>query len=215
MLFTTVTDEKGQKEYFQNNCHVVDKIENYTTIYYNGYDNTFIHYKIGDGSWTNAPGVQMEKTDEIPGYTHKITISLGEADKLTCCFNNGQGTWDNNDTKDYSLEAGDYLISDKTVKKTTLPDSLQITSGKLSSGEINLGESIYVEDLKTVSKKGESKYTVFAINQDTGKFEEIGKETTDSKLSWKPSEKGTWYVYVFAQDDSFACDSGAMKLTVN
>ena len=102
----------------------------------------------------------------------------------------------------------------KQLKKT-LPDSLQITSGQLSSGEITLGESIYVEDLKTVSKKGESKYTVFAINQDTGKFEEIGKETTDSKLSWKPSEKGTWYVYVFAQDDSFACDSGAMKLTVN
>jgi len=57
--------------------------KNQTTIYYKGNITPYIHYRIGTGSWTQAPGVAMTATTEKAGYTHKITIDLGTATTLT------------------------------------------------------------------------------------------------------------------------------------
>ncbi len=213
MVFVNAEDSIGQKAYLQTNFKVVDKVENHVTIYYNGSENTNIHYKIGNGTWTTAPGVPMIKTDEIEGYTHKITIPLGEETKITCCFNDGKGNWDNNNKNDYTLEAGDYLIDNGEVNQVTLPDSLAINYAWLSKGTITLGESIDITT-KVLSAKGDCKYTIVAINQDTGKFEEIAKEDKSSVSSWKPSEKGTWYVYLLVEDEGYGNDGGIMKLIV-
>lgn len=213
MVCVNAEDSIGQKAYSQTNFNVVDKVENYVTIYYNGWENTNIHYKIGDGSWTSVPGVPMIKTDELEGYTHKITIPLGEATKLTCCFNDGNGNWDNNNRSDYTLEPGEYLIDNGEVSPVTLPDSLIINHAWLSKGTIKLGESIDITT-KVFAQQGECKYTIVAINQDTGKFEEIAKEDKSSVSSWKPSEKGTWYVYLLVEDEAYCNDGGIMKLVV-
>ena len=213
MVCVNAEDSIGQKAYSQTNFNVADKVENYVTIYYNGWENTNIHYKIGDGSWTSVPGVPMIKTDELEGYTHKITIPLGEATKLTCCFNDGNGNWDNNNKSDYTLEPGEYLIDNGEVSPVTLPDSLIINHAWLSKGTIKLGESIDITT-KVFAQQGECKYTIVAINQDTGKFEEIAKEDKSSVSSWKPSEKGTWYVYLLVEDEAYCNDGGMMKLVV-
>ena len=83
------------------------------TIYYkNSWSKTYIHYKVGSGSWTAAPGVRM---DDVTSSYAKITIDLDGASGVTACFNNGSNTWDNNNSKDYSLSAGTYTISNKKI----------------------------------------------------------------------------------------------------
>ena len=59
----------------------------------------------------------MESTSEKPGYTHKITLDLGDAEKLTACFNNGSSQWDNNGGKDYTFGVGTYTISNGVITK--------------------------------------------------------------------------------------------------
>lgn len=87
-----------------------------TTIYYKGYDTPYIHYKIGNGQWTSVPGVQMQKCDELTGYTHKITVDLGTATMLTVCFNNGNGSWDSRNGANYTFNVGTYTYSNGVIK---------------------------------------------------------------------------------------------------
>lgn len=89
--------------------------ENKVAIYYNGngWNNAYIHYKIGNGSWTNAPGVPM--TNASNGY-YLAVIDLGNSNTLTACFNNGSNTWDNNYGNNYVFTgAGSYTVNNNTI----------------------------------------------------------------------------------------------------
>lgn len=85
------------------------------TIYYKtSWSTANIHYKIGTGTWTTSPGVAMSNS-KVNGYK-TITIDLGTSTTLTACFNNGNGTWDNNSSKDYTFSSpGTYTVSDSTI----------------------------------------------------------------------------------------------------
>ena len=87
---------------------------NITTIYYKGYSSPYIHYKVNNGTWTTAPGIAMMETTEMSGYTHKITIDLGNATSLTACFNNGSGSWDSRNGANYIFNAGKYTYFNGT-----------------------------------------------------------------------------------------------------
>ena len=69
-------------------------------------DSTYIHYQKPDGTWTKAPGEKMKL--ETSGYYtagyNSITLDIGTATKLKCCFNNGSNQWDNNGGNDYTIE---------------------------------------------------------------------------------------------------------------
>ena len=97
-----------------------DVENNMVTVYYKRSTNTswadaYVHYKV-NGVWTVSPGVKMNFIEK--GYWGS-TISLGEYNSLTLCFNNGKGAWDNNSKKNYTIGTGVYLIdqSKKTVTK--------------------------------------------------------------------------------------------------
>lgn len=94
-----------------------DVNDNQTIIYYKGYTTPYIHYKIGNGDWTTVPGIAMQATTEKTGYTHKITIALGDADNLTACFNDGNGNWDSNNGSNYSFGIGSYTYRSGTITK--------------------------------------------------------------------------------------------------
>ncbi len=89
--------------------------ENTVTIYYNGYANPNIHYQVGSGAWTNVPGVAMEAANDVPGYTHKYTIDLGDADYANVCFNDGNGHWDSRNGANYRFTKGTYKFSNGTI----------------------------------------------------------------------------------------------------
>ncbi len=86
---------------------------NKVTIYYKTSNSkAYIHYQVGNGSWTSVPGKQMTMNSGYGVYT----VDLGSATKLTACFNNGNGSWDNNGGKDYTFSAGTYTVSNGSVR---------------------------------------------------------------------------------------------------
>lgn len=88
--------------------------DNTVTIYYKSTANTYIHYRVDSGSWTNAPGVLMNTSDAYTGYK-TATIDLGTGSTLTACFNDGNGNWDNNNSQDYLFTAGTFTIANGKI----------------------------------------------------------------------------------------------------
>lgn len=111
---------KTSKNFTVNVNRTVQK--NTITVYYkasSSWKNAYIHYRVADGTWTDVPGVKMEKTSELDGYNYKFVIPCKDATNATMCFNNGNGTWDNNGNANYKLNAlGVYAIKNRAI--TTL-----------------------------------------------------------------------------------------------
>ena len=92
--------------------------QNQVVVYYTratntSWTNAYVHYKV-NGTWTKAPGVKMTK---ISAGKWKYTIDLGTETSATACFNNGSGTWDNNDKNNYTLGKGTYEVTSGKVTK--------------------------------------------------------------------------------------------------
>ncbi|MDE7424490.1 MAG: hypothetical protein K2N51_12520 [Lachnospiraceae bacterium] len=109
---TDWTTINGESKVVSFNKHV----GNTTTIYYEGYNNPNIHYKVGNGEWTAVPGVSMDATNEQQGYHYKKVIDLGDETVVTACFNDGNGNWDSKDGINYKFGVGVYGYSDGCVK---------------------------------------------------------------------------------------------------
>ncbi len=79
--------------------------DNSVTVYYKkGFASPYIHYRQADGNWTTAPGAKMADA-EVSGYA-KATINIGSMNQLEAVFNNGSGTWDNNNAQNYLFNTG-------------------------------------------------------------------------------------------------------------
>ncbi len=119
------------------------------TIYYSNssYKDANIHYRVGSGTWTTAPGVQMCVDDSQDGYTWKFVVNLGTSSTLTACFNNGNGTWDNNSSKDYVISsAGCYGINNGKIVKLEEVEEAEEPIIELDKSEA----TVYVGDKVTV-----------------------------------------------------------------
>ncbi|MFE2497563.1 carbohydrate binding domain-containing protein [Streptomyces scopuliridis] len=87
-----------------------------TTVFYytktKNWPSTYLHYAPDGGSWTTVPGMKMEPacTDWV-----KRTLDLGSAEGLRATFNNGSGTWDNNNGADYALGTGAVTVKDGVI----------------------------------------------------------------------------------------------------
>ncbi|RYQ23948.1 alpha-amylase, partial [Bifidobacterium pseudolongum subsp. globosum] len=113
-----------------------------TTVYYPaatyGANSTYLHYRIGAGTWTTAPGVKMEAACD--GYV-KYTIEGTEGGQIEFVFNNGSGQWDNNGNKNYTASGANVVVENGTVGSvapcvTVVPvSSVSITGGNFELKE--------------------------------------------------------------------------------
>ncbi|MFC8177141.1 carbohydrate binding domain-containing protein [Streptomyces sp. NPDC057325] len=91
---------------------------NTASVYYSttgvGWTTTNLHYRPAGGAWTAVPGVGMEPA--CTGWVRK-TVDLGTATSMSAVFNNGNGVWDNNSGKDYTVPAGLSTVKAGTVTK--------------------------------------------------------------------------------------------------
>ncbi len=97
--------------------NISDKKTDYIKIIYKGFNKPKIHYQIGNGSWTNAPGKSMIAYRDFNGYKYEYMIYLDNSKSAKVCFNDGNGRWDNNNGADYRFEAGTYLFDNGNIKK--------------------------------------------------------------------------------------------------
>ncbi|MEU6157904.1 carbohydrate binding domain-containing protein [Streptomyces sp. NPDC047130] len=101
---------------------------NSATVYYStatvGWTTTNLHYQPAGGAWTAVPGIGMEAA--CTGWMRR-TVDLGSATSMKAAFNNGNGTWDNNNGGDYTLTSGVSTVKDRVVvKNATDPCAAQV-----------------------------------------------------------------------------------------
>ncbi|MEU3492130.1 carbohydrate binding domain-containing protein [Kitasatospora cineracea] len=86
------------------------------TVFYStavvGWSIVNLHYAPAGGSWTAVPGVGMQLA--CPGW-YKRTVDLGSAATMAATFNNGNGTWDNNNGANYVVPAGVSTVQNSKV----------------------------------------------------------------------------------------------------
>ncbi|RYQ16067.1 alpha-amylase [Bifidobacterium pseudolongum subsp. globosum] len=139
-----------------------------TTVYYPasnfGANSTYLHYRIGTGTWTTVPGVKMEAACD--GYV-KYTIEGTEGGQVEFVFNNGSGQWDNNGNKNYTASGANVVVENGTVGSvapcvTVVP----VSSVAISGGDFEL-------------KEGASKQLSATV---------APANATDRAVSWKSSD---------------------------
>ncbi|MER5948009.1 carbohydrate binding domain-containing protein [Streptomyces sp. NPDC001904] len=90
----------------------------FATVYYDttttNWSVTNLHWAPTGGSWTTVPGIGMEAA--CTGWV-KRTVDLGSATSWQATFNNGNGTWDNNNGANYPLGVGLNTVKGGTVTK--------------------------------------------------------------------------------------------------
>ena len=87
-----------------------------TVYYYSGWEQAYIHYTTDQAAWTAVPGVAMEKNTDGNGYEWKYVIPVGDGEKATVCFNNGNGSWDSKNGANYTMtKAGVYAVKNGQI----------------------------------------------------------------------------------------------------
>ena len=176
---------------------------NKTFIYYKGYDNPNIHYKVGNGAWTVVPGVKMVRTSDVEGYPYMAEIDLGDSKTLTACFNNGNGVWDNNGGKDYTFEAGYYTICNGVINKINKPNSgikINELTSKLGNTYAQGNENIF--ETKILNAVGDVQYKYSYINNVTGDACIIRDFSKYNNLAWKYYKPGNYTITVEVKDSN-------------
>jgi chitodextrinase len=98
---------------------------NSATVYYkvpSGWTTVNIHYAPNGGAWTPVPGVPMSPA--CSGWD-VYTVNLGQATGWQTVFNNGNGTWDNNGGRNYSLGTGLWQVANGVVTGGVNPCAAQ------------------------------------------------------------------------------------------
>lgn len=95
---------------------LTEKANTLTVYYQTGWTNAHIHYQVGSGSWTAVPGKKMDSASN--GYK-TYTIDMGDASKVTACFNDGGNNWDSKNGSNYSFSAGTYTVKNGKITSGT------------------------------------------------------------------------------------------------
>ena len=191
---------------------VEKKVANTLTIYYKGYSTPYIHYQIAGKSWTTAPGVKMTATNEVAGYTHKAVIDLGTATYATVCFNNGNGSWDSNNGKNYKFDAGVYTFSGGKIEEYD-NNAMKISSFTISpsNGIINVNESFKLD--VTVSN-ATSYMTQFAYRDSNGNEYIIYDYAYANGCLKQFTKAGTYTLIVRVKETPYSTDILTAEKTV-
>ena len=186
---------------------------NEVTIYYSGYSTPYIHYQVGNGSWTNAPGCAMTKTSEMSGYTHKYTIDLKNATYATVCFNNGNGNWDSNGGKNYRFEKGTYTF--KNGKITPVDDgATRITSFNITpaDGKVKVGGTVSMH--VDVANADSATMCKFSYKESNGAVKDINNYSTTFSCSKQFTKAGTYTLIASVKDNKGNVVTAEKTITV-
>ncbi|HZH79626.1 MAG TPA: carbohydrate binding domain-containing protein [Archangium sp.] len=107
-------DAAGNVSASSNTLSATTGTGNTATVYYKkGFATPYIHFRPVGGTWTVAPGYPMPDS-EVTGHA-KYTVNLGAATQLEAVFNNGSGTWDNNNGTNHVFPTGTSTYSAGTI----------------------------------------------------------------------------------------------------
>lgn len=202
--------------YMEKTITVVDKDEpdDEVTIYYKGYSTPYIHYQIGVGEWTDVPGFEMTKTNEVNGYTHKYTIHLNDATYANVCFNDSNGNWDSRNGENYKFYAGTYTYSNGKISRYFDDGSLKIKAFNItpSDGKIKAGDSVIIK-LELKNATGSEVFRYSCVNS-SGQEYVIHDYSGATGCSNQFNTPGTYTLIVKAKSGYYATDEIYAKKTI-
>ncbi len=183
---------------------------NKITIYYKPSwtgTNTYIHFAPTGGSWTVAPGKVMSLSTYSGYYT--ITLDIGSATGITAAFTNGS-TWENNNSKNYSIAVGTFTISTgivtigtptlDTIAPTT---ATNVTTSALTSSSLNLSWSAATDNMAVTG------YDVYRNGVKIGSTPGL----TFSDASLAASTNYTYTIKAFDAAGNYSVDSSLLNIT--
>ncbi|WP_327693003.1 carbohydrate binding domain-containing protein [Streptomyces sp. NBC_00459] len=186
---------------------------NQATVFYStatsGWTTANIHYAPTGGAWTTAPGVGM--TAACTGWW-KRTLDIGTATSLRAAFNNGNGVWDNNNSADYTIQAGTTTVKDRTVTADATdpcaaePPDTEAPTAPAKVTASATGTSVVVSWDASTDNKGVTKYQVTRTGGTKGTLvTDIGSTVfSDTGL-----EERTTYTYTVKAVDAAGNTSSA------
>ena len=197
-------DAAGEKANNSISVVVKEASKNVAVVYYeSGWENARIHYKVGNGNWNSIPGAKMTKT-AYKQYNWMYTIDLGDAENATVCFTDGHGDWDNDQNKNYVVNAGATGIQNGNVSvigfqvEDAVIDASKagtVLTTKVLNGVapykyeifVNYEEDAEVYNDKTVITSNSKEVNAFFMTHYSGKYQATvkvtdadGKETEES-----------------------------------
>ena len=188
--------------------------KNAVTIYYKGYSSPYIHYQVGDGNWTTAPGKAMTPDTTVDGYTHTYTIDLGTSDYANVCFNDGNNNWDSKNGQNYKFKKGTYTFKNGVITPIAVDNNFGIKSFDVTpaDGKIEAGDYVSIKvTLKNATSGAVSKFTYLDSNN---KEYTIYDYASVSGCSWQTSEAGAYKVRVYSKESYNAKDYVMAEKTV-
>ena len=174
--------------------------KNAVTIYYKGYSSPYIHYQVGDGNWTTAPGKAMTPDTTVDGYTHTYTIDLGTSDYANVCFNDGNNNWDSKNGQNYKFKKGTYTFKNGVITPIAVDNNFGIKSFDITpaDGKIEAGDYVSIKvTLKNATSGAVSKFTYLDSNN---KEYTIYDYASVSGCSWQFNKSGTYRVRVYSKE---------------
>ena len=174
--------------------------KNAVTIYYKGYSSPYIHYQVGDGNWTTAPGKAMTPDTTVDGYTHTYTIDLGTSDYANVCFNDGNNNWDSKNGQNYKFKKGTYTFKNGVITPIAVDNNFGIKSFDVTpaDGKIEAGDYVSIKvTLKNATSGAVSKFTYLDSNN---KEYTIYDYASVSGCSWQFNKSGTYRVRVYSKE---------------
>lgn len=168
---------------------------NHAVVYYRGYQNAKITYKIGNGSWKTEV---MENNLEREGYLHKYVIDLENTNNATLYFSDDNGNVDNNGGKYYTAVKN---INYYSTENARTPVTLEITQKESEYLDVNSQHTFLAK-----ANGGYKPYSYQYIFEDlsTGKTDAPSGYRTSSTFTYFPRSEGNYKLTVNVKDYSGA-----------
>ncbi|MEN9867235.1 MAG: hypothetical protein RL748_2825, partial [Pseudomonadota bacterium] len=127
-------DAAGNLSPASGSTSVSTQAGNVATIYYKLPANwalVNLHYQPTGGVWSTVPGVPMKLA--CSGW-YVYTANLGSSTGAQAAFNNGSGTWDSNNGKNYVLSSGISAVESAQVSSGVNPCILDTSAPSVPAG---------------------------------------------------------------------------------
>lgn len=196
--YTIVARDVASNTTSSNTISAKTLANNEVTVYYrvpaawNGIAN--IHYARTGGTWTTLPGVRMNTSNIYPGFA-VLTINLNTSSGIVAAFNNNNNVWDNNGTKNYSISAGIFTISNGVLTQGTPPADTTAPTVPAGLASSNVATtSLTISWSASTDASGIESYTVFRNGQQIG-------TTTNTTFNDTNLTANTTYTYTVSAKD--------------
>ncbi|MEE1125171.1 MAG: starch-binding protein [Acutalibacteraceae bacterium] len=186
---------------------IIQTTLNNAVIYYRGYENPNIHYKVGNGAWVSSKGIPMEANKERRGYTHKYVVELNQQTQTTFYFSDEKGSIDNNNGANYTAGKGvSYYVTENVAE----PLTVKMTNIFNSIADVDMYGNFFAE-----AKGGYEPYEYRFVYQHIESGSETSRDYSEYSNAGEYFRKvGDYRVTAYVKDFSDNIVSTSMIITV-